>query len=134
MLKRELILARVVAKAFDLVIAFAILKAFDEVGLIGGLLYLTTCDGFFDGRSFGKHLLRLRVRCNSTEIGPLFASILRNLNIGLAFVLTFVPYVGGVLFGALLIIDLVILIGNQGRRIGDIVANTTVIREERNVS
>lgn len=134
MQKREYILSRAIAKAIDLVVAFALLKTFHEVGFIAGLLYLCACDGFFEGRSFGKYLLRLRVQCNSQEIGQLFASILRNLNIALAFVLTFVPYAGWFLFAGILIVDMIIMIGNNGRRIGDIVANTTVLREERNVS
>ncbi len=134
MQNREFILARATAKAIDLIVAFALLKAFQEVGFVGGLLYLTTCDGFFDGRSPGKYLLRLKVECNSQEFGHLLSSILRNLNIALAFVITFVPYAGWFLFAGILIVDLIVMIGNNGRRIGDIVANTTVIREERNVS
>jgi len=131
---KEKILARAVAKAIDILIAFALVKAFQEVGFVGGLLYLLTSDGFFDGRSAGKYLLRLKVQSNDPNKGHILCSILRNLNIALAFVVTFVPYIGWALFAGILLVDLIILIGNNGRRIGDIVANTTVVREERNVS
>ncbi len=126
---REKILSRAVAKAIDLIVAFALVKVFEEVGFVGGLLYLLTSDGFFDGRSPGKYLLRLRVHSPENQ-GHIMSSILRNLNVTLAFVLAFVPYVGWVLLAGLLVLDLVILIGNNGRRIGDIVANTTVVRED----
>ena len=132
--EREKILARAVAKAIDILVAFALVKVFQEVGFVAGVLYLLTSDGFFDGRSAGKYLLRLKVKSNDAEKGHILCSILRNLNIALAFVITFVPYIGWIAFAVILLLDLIVLIGNNGRRIGDIVANTTVLREEINVS
>ncbi|HEB75719.1 MAG TPA: hypothetical protein ENJ04_05160 [Nitrospirae bacterium] len=122
------LLSRVVAKVVDLVLAAVAVELLHETGLIAGLVYILTADGFFNGRSPGKMLLGLSVvradggRCTVKE------SILRNLTVALGFLLWRVPLIGWLLFLAVLAFEFIVLYGSDtNRRLGDEIAKTNVM-------
>ncbi len=121
------ILNRFVARIIDLIIAAALSKLLYPVGFFAGLTYLLIADGFFDGRSLGKKLIKLRTIRSDGELCSYKESILRNLTIGAGYLFFFIPYVGWLLTLAIFIVEALVTIGNEkGLRIGDELAKTFV--------
>lgn len=129
---------RVLAKFVDFLTAFA----FEKVGvllhgpLLGeltGLAYLLISDGFPGGRSLGKRLAGLMVRRRDESPCRFFESTVRNLPIGIAFLLASIPYVGPLLFVGVVGLEFLLMAGQRsGRRLGDDLAQTRVTpKEER---
>lgn len=88
------------------------------------IIYTLIKDGLNDGRSTGKKWLKLSVvRLDSGEKCSIGKSVFRNL-IWLA---TVIPVVGLLLFAAEAILTLA---NPQGKRIGDMLANTMVIETQ----
>lgn len=124
------ILNRFVARIIDLIVAAAFSKLLSPVGFFAGLTYLLIADGFFDGRSLGKKLIRLRTVKEGGELCTYKESILRNLTMGTGYVMFFIPYIGWLLTIILYSIEGLIVIGNEkGLRIGDELAKTFVIED-----
>lgn len=122
------ILNRFVAKVIDLIVAAAFSKLLPPVGFFAGLTYLLIADGFFDGRSLGKKLIKLRIIKTDGELCTYKDSILRNLTIAVGYILFFIPYVGWLLTLIVYSVEGLIIIGNEkGLRIGDELAKTHVI-------
>lgn len=122
------VLNRIVAKIIDLIVAAAFSKLLPPVGFVAGLTYLLIADGFFDGRSLGKKLIRLRTVRAGGELCTYKDSILRNLTIAIGYSLFFIPYVGWLLTLLIYSIEGLIIIGNEkGLRIGDELAKTYVV-------
>lgn len=122
------ILNRFVAKIIDLIVAAAFSKLLPPVGFFAGLTYLLIADGFFDGRSLGKKLIRLRTVKAGGELCTYKDSILRNLTIGIGYAFFFIPYAGWLLTILVYSIEVLIIIGNErGLRIGDELAKTHVV-------
>jgi len=100
----------------------------DTVGATGAIIavlsavtYLLIKDGLNDGRSTGKKWLGLRViRTDNGEKCSIGKSIFRNF----IWLVTAIPYLGWLLFGAEAILSLA---NPQGKRIGDMLANTMVV-------
>jgi uncharacterized RDD family membrane protein YckC len=96
--------------------------------------YTLFCDGLFSGRSIGKKAMGLRVVCKDEHFTQccLISSVLRNFLQAAAFVgyglLIFIPF--ALLYELLEL--LFIAFHKEGRRIGDLFANTSVITEELN--
>ncbi|MBI4715368.1 MAG: RDD family protein [Nitrospirae bacterium] len=108
--------------------AFAFSTVFQPVGFFAGMTYLLIADGFFDGRSLGKKLIRLKTLSQKGTWCSYQESILRNLTVGIAYLLFFIPYVGKILFAAVLAVEALLVIGNEkGLRIGDELAGTQVV-------
>ena len=122
------VLNRLVAKIIDLIVAAAFSKLLPPVGFFAGLTYLLIADGFFDGRSLGKKLIKLRTVKTGGELCTYKDSILRNLTIAIGYILFFIPYVGWILTLIVYSIEGLIIIGNEkGLRIGDELAKTYII-------
>jgi hypothetical protein len=118
-----------IARLVDGLVAAAAAKLAPPVGWLGGLTYLLIADGFSGGRSLGKRLIGLQTICPRTRDASGFReSILRNLPLGLAYVLYAVPYVGWFLAGGVVAFEALLILGNdQGLRLGDEIAHTQVL-------
>jgi len=130
-------LNRIIGRCIDLLIAIAFFEIVGKTGYFAGLLYLLIADGFSGGRSVGKWLIGLKVIIIKTG-GPCRykESIIRNIPIVVGYIffglLKNIPLIGwllgGAVFGIILGIEALIMIGSQeGRRFGDEIAGTRVI-------
>jgi|Deesub1362A_J573_1020465.scaffolds.fasta_scaffold19763_2 uncharacterized RDD family membrane protein YckC len=129
------LLFRCVAKAIDIVIVAIFFEVLHWSGLLAGILYILIADGLFEGRSLGKILLKLQTTREDGRICTVKESILRNITICLGIILWRVPVIGWLLFFVILGVEFLVLLGSDsGKRIGDILAKTTVIeRNERRI-
>lgn len=122
------VLNRFIAKIIDLIVAATFAKLLPPVGFFAGLIYLLIADGFFDGRSLGKRLIRIRTIRTDGELCTYRESILRNLTIGIGYTFFFIPYAGWLLTLIIYSIEALVTVGNEkGLRIGDELAKTYVI-------
>jgi uncharacterized RDD family membrane protein YckC len=126
-------LNRVIAKSIDFIIIGALLEAIPRIGYFAGLAYLLIGDGLFDGRSIGKRLMGLRVVLYETgEICTLKASVIRNFTFVAGYILMRIPLIGFIFPLVVLFFEGMLLIGNEkGMRLGDEIAKTQVIEENR---
>jgi uncharacterized RDD family membrane protein YckC len=109
------------------------------IPIIGGLiaaLYILFRDALLNGQSVGKKILTLRVvKVNGNNPATLRESALRNFPLALNFFFPIIPVVGHILGGVTAIIiftieAISIATDKDGRRLGDKMAGTIVIREE----
>ena len=123
------LLLRVLAKTLDFIIIAALAKTLPQVGYLAGLIYLLISDGLFDGRSLGKKILRLKVISLSTgSSGNFRDSVLRNITIAAAILLYKIPLAGWLFAVAVLVLELLLMLGNKdGMRLGDDIAITKVV-------
>jgi hypothetical protein len=123
------VLNRFIAKAIDGMLVAAASQVIAPVGWIAGLAYALIADGFPGGQSVGKRLIGLQTVVPRTkEFSGFRESIIRNLPLAFAYLLVPVPYVGWLLAGAVVMLEALLLIGNeQGVRLGDEVAGTQVL-------
>jgi hypothetical protein len=123
------ILNRFVAKFLDGLVAAAAGRLLHPVGWVAGLAYILIADGFSGGRSIGKRLIGLQTVVPRSRTAAGFKeSIIRNLPLGLAYVLFPAPYIGWLASAAVLIFESLLIIGNdQGLRLGDELAHTQVL-------
>jgi uncharacterized RDD family membrane protein YckC len=123
------LLLRLLAKAVDLLVIAMAAKLIPQVGYLSGLVYLIISDGFFDGSSIGKKLLRLRVITGETGRPCSFKeSVIRNAPCGIALLMILIPFLGWVLAGFILTLEVLLMLGNrEGLRLGDELAHTKVI-------
>jgi uncharacterized RDD family membrane protein YckC len=125
------LLPRVVAKVIDLVLASIAYEILHKTGLYAGIIYLLISDSLFDGKSIGKLVLKLRVVRENGKECTVKESMIRNIPIAAGFLLWKIPLIGWILFLAILILEFVILFGNdKGMRFGDEMARTYVIETE----
>jgi uncharacterized RDD family membrane protein YckC len=125
-------LPRFVARIIDLLVAAALAHVASPAGFFAGLTYLLIADGVMPGRSLGKAVIGLRVVTTDGQPAGLRESILRNLPIGVAFLLAVIPWIGWLLAGAVLMVEGLLVVGNErGRRFGDEVAHTHVMNAQR---
>ncbi|MGH7167509.1 MAG: RDD family protein [Nitrospiraceae bacterium] len=99
------------------------------VGWLAGLAYVLIGDGLTGGQSLGKRLIGLQtVIPRSREVSGFRESIVRNLPLALAYLLFPIPYIGWALATALVLLEALLIIGNeQGLRLGDEIAHTQVL-------
>jgi uncharacterized RDD family membrane protein YckC len=121
-------LPRLVARIIDLLAAAALAHVAKPVGFFAGLTYLLIADGVMPGRSMGKAVIGLRVVTADGRPAGLRESILRNLPFGVAMLLAAIPWIGWLLASAVVVLEGLLVVGNErGRRLGDEAAQTHVV-------
>lgn len=131
---------RFIARTIDLIIVVALYEIIPSIGYFAGLVYLVTADGLFEGRSVGKRLIGLKVIVeNGTKCGYK-ESIFRNFPFAAGFILCgifgAIPLIGWLLSFLIIVVilvfeSLVIIGSDNGKRLGDEIANTQVVEEEQ---
>jgi uncharacterized RDD family membrane protein YckC len=127
--RRAGLLLRTAAKIVDFILIAAVIEIIPRAGFFAGLTYLLLGDGFFDGRSIGKKLLRIQVVSAETYSPCTFKdSILRNSTFAVGYVLWIVPLIGWIFILIVSIVEFILLLGSKdGMRLGDEIAQTAVI-------
>jgi len=127
--RRAGLLLRTAAKVIDFILIAAVIEIIPKAGFFAGMTYLLLGDGFFDGRSIGKKLLRLKVVSSGTDTPCSFrGSILRNSTFGVGYVLWIVPFIGWIFIVVITVIEFILVLGSaDGMRLGDEIAKTAVI-------
>ncbi len=129
-------LNRFIAKFLDLLIVSAIGQIPLKISFLAALSYLLLSDGFAEGKSIGKQLIGLQTVSSKPEQEISFReSIIRNISLGIAYLLSQIPFVGWLLALGLIGFESLLLLGNtRGRRIGDELAETQVVDQNFNQS
>jgi len=127
--KRAGLLLRTAAKIVDFILIAAVIEIIPRAGFFAGLTYLLLGDGFFDGRSVGKKLLKIQVVSAVTGSPCTFKdSILRNSTFAVGYVLWIVPFIGWIFILIISAVEFVLVLGSKdGMRLGDEIAKTAVI-------
>ena len=127
--KRASLLLRAIAKTLDFIIIAAAAEVIPKAGFFAGLAYLLIADGLFDGRSFGKKIIGLRVVSADADKPCSFRdSILRNSIFGIGYLLYKIPWFGWVFILIAMVLEFIILLGSKnGMRLGDEIAKTRVV-------
>ncbi len=131
-------LTRLIAKAIDLFIVVCLSIWWYPLGLILGIVYISISDSLNKGQSVGKKFMGFAVK--SLEDGSPCSfkqSLVRNLPFILPLVLAIVPFwgwiLGGILCIALVGLELYLLYNlDSGHRLGDVMADTTVMANDDN--
>ena len=127
--RRAGLLLRTAAKIVDFILIAAVIEIIPRAGFFAGLTYLLLGDGFFDGRSVGKKLLKIQVVSAGTDSPCTFKdSILRNSTFAVGYVLWIVPFIGWIFILIISAVEFVLVLGSKdGMRLGDEIAKTAVI-------
>ena len=125
------LLLRTAAKVLDFILIAAVIEIIPRAGFFAGLAYLLLSDGLFDGRSIGKKLIKLKVVSTETRLPCTFRdSILRNSTFALGYLLWLIPWIGWIFIVIISALELVLILGSEeGKRLGDEFAKTSVIEE-----
>jgi uncharacterized RDD family membrane protein YckC len=130
---RVALLSRLIAKLIDTFLVLVLSFAFYPLGIIISVAYLAWSDSLAGGQSVGKSFMGFKVI--SLEDGApcsLRQSVVRNLPLLIPLILTIIPLWGFILaflLGVPLIgIELYFLFRlDSGKRMGDVLADTTVM-------
>jgi uncharacterized RDD family membrane protein YckC len=127
--RRAGLLLRAAAKIIDFILIAAVIEIIPKAGYFAGLAYLLLGDGFFDGRSIGKKLIKLRVVSGDTGGPCTFKdSILRNSTLAAGYILWIVPWVGWIFILLASALEFILILGSRdGKRLGDEFAKTVVL-------
>jgi uncharacterized RDD family membrane protein YckC len=130
-------LARLLAKAIDLFIVILISIFFGPIGILLGLIYIAIADSLQNGQSVGKRVIGFAVvsmedgnPCNIKQ------SFIRNLPIIIPLFFAIIP-IWGWFFAAIIGIPLILLevyllyTLDSGHRLGDVMADTTVVTSDK---
>ena len=132
------IFSRLIAKGIDLFIVLILAMLFYPFGLILSLFYLCVCDSMYGAQSVGKRFIGFAVisledgkPCNTKQ------SVIRNLPITVPLAFAIIPP-WGLIFCSILIIPILLFETyllfklDSGHRLGDVMADTTVIGNDPN--
>ena len=127
--RRAGLLLRTAAKIVDFILIAAVIEIIPRAGFFAGLTYLLLGDGFFEGRSIGKKLLRIQVVSADTYSPCTFKdSILRNSTFAVGYMLWIVPMIGWIFILIVSVVEFILLLGSKdGMRLGDEIARTSVL-------
>lgn len=129
----NLFLNRMIGKAVDFIIVLALAQILPPAGPLAAFLYILICDGFNNGVSLGKKLVKLRVINTTTGKPADFRdSIIRNSPIALAVLFFLIPFWGWLLWIIIGIPTLAIEVYlmrslDHQARLGDTMADTKVV-------
>lgn len=131
-------LTRLIAKAVDLFIVLILAMLFYPFGLILSLFYIGFADSLHNGQSVGKRIMGFAVI--SLEDGKpcsVRQSFIRNLPIIIPIAFAIIPLWGwifcSVLLLPLILLEVYLLFKlDSGHRLGDVMADTTVIGNDPN--
>lgn len=123
------IINRIIAKFVDILVVAALSKLLSPVGFFAAITYLLIADGFPKGGSIGKRLIGLRIVIPKINNTCSFRnSVIRNFPLAIGYLLFFVPYVGWIFTSLILVLEGLLIVGNErGLRIGDELAKTQVL-------
>lgn len=129
---------RLIAKAIDLFIVLILSMLFYPFGLLLALIYIAISDSLYDGQSVGKRLMGFAVI--SLEDGKpcsVKQSIIRNLPIMIPMAFAIIPLWGWIICSIfaipLTLLEVYLLFKlDSGHRLGDVMADTTVIGNDPN--
>lgn len=122
------VLHRFIAKFLDFLMVAAFAKLIPPIGFFAGVAYLLIADGLWEGQSVGKRIIGLQTIKVGGGAGSFQESILRNVPLAMGWIAGVTPYVGWLLVGGVLVLEALLIIGNdRGFRIGDEIAQTQVI-------
>ena len=127
--RRSGLLLRTAAKLIDFILVAAVIEILPRAGYFAGIAYLLLSDGFFDGRSIGKKLLKLKVVSEETQSPCTFReSILRNCPFALGYALMIAPWVGWIFILIVALFEFILVLGSKDtKRLGDEIAKTVVL-------
>jgi uncharacterized RDD family membrane protein YckC len=134
---RVAVLARLIAKSIDLFIVLILALIYYPFGLLLAITYMVVSDSLQSGQSVGKKLMGFAVL--SLEDGKpcsMKQSLVRNLPISVPLVFAIIPLWGWI-FCLILLIPLCLLEVyllfklDSGHRLGDVMADTTVIGNDQ---
>lgn len=129
---------RLIAKSIDIGLVIIGAVAYYPMGLILGIIYLAISDSLYEGQSIGKRLMGFGVislidgtPCSSWQ------SFIRNLPFTVPLILLIFPFWGWILSAIfampLAMMEVYYLFkDNSPHRLGDIMADTTVIADDGN--
>lgn len=125
-------LKRIIARLVDILVAWALTLIVPPVGVLAGILYLAVADGLQKGQSLGKMVFGLEVLSKEGVPCDLRSSLYRNLPFSSALLFAAVPFIGWILLVVagipILLIELwLVIVDENGERLGDRVAGTTVV-------
>lgn len=130
-------LTRLIAKAVDLFLVLILSVLIYPLGLILGIVYLVVADALQSGQSVGKKFIGFRViSLEDAKPCSVKQSFIRNLPIIIPLVFGIVPF--GLVFTLVLGIPLILLEVyllyklDSGHRLGDVMADTTVMGHDGN--
>ena len=126
------LLLRTAAKLLDFILIAAVMEIIPRAGFYAGLAYLLLGDGFFDGRSIGKKLIKLKVISAKTDSPCTFRdSILRNSTFAAGYIFWLVPWIGWIVLFLVSVLEFTLVLGSKdGMRLGDKIAGTVVIETQ----
>ncbi len=138
------LLNRTIAKTIDFLIVVALYEMMPKIGFVAGITYLLIADGLFEGRSIGKRITGLKViiydSADTTAACGFRESIFRNFPFAIGYILfgilKAVPLIGGIIsfvvIAAIPLFEIIVMLGNEeGMRLGDEIANTRVVGENK---
>lgn len=129
---------RLIAKAIDLGIVAVLALFYYPLGLMLGIVYLAISDSLNFGQSVGKKLMGFAVI--SLEDGSPCSfkqSVIRNLPLLIPLGFAIIPFWGwifcGILSAIFVLLEVYLLLKlDSGHRLGDVMADTTVIANDPN--
>jgi uncharacterized RDD family membrane protein YckC len=131
-IRKASVIKRIFARLVDGLVAWAFALVLPPIGILVGLVYLAVADGVQKGQSLGKMVFGLEVVLADGSPCDVRSSIYRNIPFELALLFAAVPLLGWILLVIagvpILLIELwLVILDHNGLRLGDRIADTTVV-------